>query len=104
MPLKYNFYKIKPKSHQMKFLMNREVDNTSLSNYEEISEEDIRDVPDTSSSLDRSSIGSIPWADSSILENKLEWEKVEGMLDGTLTLSNEEDLKTEILDWQRKFP
>lgn len=65
----------------------------------------IQDVPYTSSSVDRSSIGSIPWADDAIKINKLEWERVEKMLSGLEPLTTEEDdLKKEILDWQKKFP
>lgn len=65
----------------------------------------IQEVPYTSSSLDRSSIGSIPWADDAIKINKNEWEKVEKMLSGQEPLANvEEDLRKEILDWQKKFP
>lgn len=69
------------------------------------SQEYIEEVPYTSSSVDRSSIGSIPWADDAIKINKNEWEKVEKLLSGLEPLANvEEDLRKEILDWQKKFP
>ncbi|XP_075150155.1 uncharacterized protein LOC142224266 [Haematobia irritans] len=60
-------------------------------------------VPYTSSSVDRSSIGSIPWADDSIKQNQIEWEKVEQMLAGR-EVSTDPELSKEILDWQKKFP
>ncbi|XP_013103504.2 uncharacterized protein LOC106084393 [Stomoxys calcitrans] len=64
----------------------------------------LQDVPYTSSSIDRSSIGSIPWADDSIKQNQIEWERVEKMLAGLESLPNEPELNKEILDWQKKFP
>ncbi|KNC27945.1 hypothetical protein FF38_06124 [Lucilia cuprina] len=65
----------------------------------------LQEVPYTSSSVDRSSIGSIPWADDAIKINKMEWEKVEKMLSGLEALTAvEDDLRKEILDWQKKFP
>ncbi|XP_065372376.1 uncharacterized protein LOC135964188 [Calliphora vicina] len=65
----------------------------------------LQDVPYTSSSVDRSSIGSIPWADDAIKINKMEWERVEKMLSAIEPLTTaEDDLKKEILDWQKKFP
>lgn len=65
----------------------------------------LQEVPYTSSSVDRSSIGSIPWADDAIKINKIEWERVEKMLNGLEPLSTaEDDLSKEILDWQKKFP
>lgn len=64
----------------------------------------LQEVPYTSSSVDRSSIGSIPWADDAIKVNQLEWENVEKMLAGLETLPEDEDLRNEISDWQKKFP
>ncbi|KAM7364357.1 uncharacterized protein ACRADG_000883 [Cochliomyia hominivorax] len=87
-------------------------DNDIFANEDEEEDDDdfdnqgyIQEVPYTSSSVDRSSIGSIPWADDAIKINKLEWEKVEKMLSGLEAITNEEDdLSKEILDWQKKFP
>ncbi|XP_058981506.1 uncharacterized protein LOC131803808 [Musca domestica] len=68
-------------------------------------DEYLQEVPYTSSSsIDRGSIGSIPWNDDAIRLNQLEWEKVENMLAGTEDLPADEDLRKEILDWQKKFP
>lgn len=64
----------------------------------------LQDVPYSSSSLDRSSIGSIPWADDAIKQNQLDWEQVERMLSSEDTLPVEPDLRNEILEWQTKFP
>lgn len=64
----------------------------------------LQDVPYSSSSLDRSSIGSIPWADDAIKQNQLDWEQVERMLCGEEALPVEPDLRNEILEWQTKFP
>uniref|UniRef100_A0A0K8UM45 DUF3719 domain-containing protein n=1 Tax=Bactrocera latifrons TaxID=174628 RepID=A0A0K8UM45_BACLA len=64
----------------------------------------LQDVPYSSSSLDRSSIGSIPWADDAIKQNQLDWEQVERMLSGEETLPVEPDLRNEIIEWQTKFP
>lgn len=65
----------------------------------------LQEIPYTSSSVDRSSIGSIPWADDAIKLNQLEWERVEKMLNGLEPLTIEEDdLRNEIQDWQSKFP
>lgn len=65
----------------------------------------LQDVPYSSSSVDRSSIGSIPWADDAIKKNKLDWERVDRMLSGEEALPEQEvELRHEIADWQRKFP
>ncbi|XP_017486467.1 PREDICTED: uncharacterized protein LOC108374920 [Rhagoletis zephyria] len=64
----------------------------------------LQDVPYSSSSIDRSSIGSIPWADDAIKQNQLDWERVERMLIGEEALPTEPDLRNEILEWQQKFP
>lgn len=65
----------------------------------------LQDVPYSSSSIDRSSIGSIPWADDAIKKNKLDWERVDRMLSGEEALPEQEpELRHEIADWQRKFP
>ncbi|EDW81540.1 uncharacterized protein Dwil_GK12119 [Drosophila willistoni] len=65
----------------------------------------LQDVPYSSSSIDRSSVGSIPWADDAIKKNKLDWDRVERMLSGEEPLpSQEPELSNEIADWQRKFP
>ncbi|XP_054726250.1 uncharacterized protein LOC129236076 [Anastrepha obliqua] len=64
----------------------------------------LQDIPYSSSSLDRSSIGSIPWADDAIKQNQLDWEQVERMLIGEEPLPEEQDLRNEILEWQQKFP
>ncbi|XP_054081612.1 uncharacterized protein LOC105209124 [Zeugodacus cucurbitae] len=64
----------------------------------------LQDVPYSSSSLDRSSIGSIPWADDAIKQNQLDWEQVQRMLTGEETLPVEPDLRNEIVEWQTKFP
>ncbi|XP_017849434.1 uncharacterized protein LOC108604463 isoform X2 [Drosophila busckii] len=65
----------------------------------------LQDVPNSPSSIDRSSIGSIPWADDAIKKNKLDWEKVERMLTGEAPLIEmEPDLRHEISDWHNKFP
>ncbi|EDW66535.2 uncharacterized protein [Drosophila virilis] len=65
----------------------------------------LQDVPYSSSSIDRSSIGSIPWADDAIKKNKLDWERVDRMISGEEPLSElEPELRHEIADWQRKFP
>ncbi|GBP13796.1 hypothetical protein EVAR_72233_1 [Eumeta japonica] len=82
----------------MIYLENEEDDENVANQY-------MYEVPYTSSSVDRSSIGSIPWADDAIKINKMEWEKVEKMLSGLEPLSDAEgDISKEILDWQRKFP
>ncbi|XP_073820494.1 uncharacterized protein [Musca autumnalis] len=68
-------------------------------------DEYLQEVPYTSSSsIDRGSIGSIPWNDDATRLNQLEWEKVENMLAGIENLPADEDLRKEILDWQKKFP
>ncbi|KAH8417120.1 hypothetical protein KR222_003734, partial [Zaprionus bogoriensis] len=65
----------------------------------------LQDVPYSSSSIDRSSIGSIPWADDAIKKNKLDWDRVERMLCGEESLPEQEpELRHEIADWQRQFP
>lgn len=64
----------------------------------------MQEVPYTSSSVDRSSVSSIPWADDAIKLNQLEWEKIEKMLGGLEPLPAEEDLSHELIDWQQKFP
>lgn len=65
----------------------------------------LQDVPYSSSSIDRSSIGSIPWADDAIKKNKLDWERVDRMLSGEEPLPEQEpELRNEIADWQRQFP
>lgn len=65
----------------------------------------LQDVPYSSSSIDRSSVGSIPWADDAIKKNKQDWERVDRMLSGEEPLPElEPELRNEILDWQRKFP
>ncbi|XP_023162349.2 myb-like protein AA [Drosophila hydei] len=65
----------------------------------------LQDVPYSSSSIDRSSIGSIPWADDAIKKNKQDWERVDRMLSGEEPLPElEPELRHEIADWQRKFP
>ncbi|KAH8265088.1 hypothetical protein KR044_003511, partial [Drosophila immigrans] len=65
----------------------------------------LQDVPYSSSSIDRSSIGSIPWADDAIKKNKLDWERVDRMVSGEEILPEQEvELRHEIADWQRKFP
>ncbi|KAH8358541.1 hypothetical protein KR093_000836, partial [Drosophila rubida] len=73
--------------------------------YKDDDSEFLQDVPYSSSSIDRSSIGSIPWADDAIKKNKLDWERVDRMLSGEETLPEQEvELRHEIADWQRKFP
>ncbi|XP_061399854.1 uncharacterized protein LOC133335560 [Musca vetustissima] len=68
-------------------------------------DEYLQEVPYTSSSsIDRGSIGSIPWNDDAIRLNQIEWEKVENMLAGIEDLPTDDDLRKEILDWQKKFP
>ncbi|XP_001357724.3 probable serine/threonine-protein kinase mps1 [Drosophila pseudoobscura] len=65
----------------------------------------LQDVPYSSSSIDRSSVGSIPWADDAIKKNLLDWERVERMLSGEEELPEKEpELRHEIADWQHKFP
>ncbi|KAH8383668.1 hypothetical protein KR009_009950 [Drosophila setifemur] len=66
----------------------------------------LQDVPYSSSSIDRSSVGSIPWADDAIKKNHLAWERVERLLSGEDSLEEEQEpeLRNEIGDWQRKFP
>ncbi|EDV93128.1 myb-like protein AA [Drosophila grimshawi] len=65
----------------------------------------LQEVPYSSSSIDRSSIGSIPWADDAIKKNKLDWERVDRMLSGEEQLPDQEqELRHEIIDWQHKFP
>ncbi|XP_034662175.1 uncharacterized protein LOC117897442 [Drosophila subobscura] len=65
----------------------------------------LQDVPYSSSSIDRSSVGSIPWADDAIKKNLLDWERVERMLSGEEVLPEQEpELRHEIADWQHKFP
>ncbi|XP_062121536.1 uncharacterized protein LOC133835560 isoform X1 [Drosophila sulfurigaster albostrigata] len=67
---------------------------------------ELQDVPYSSSSIDRSSIGSIPWADDAIKKNKLDWERVDRVLSGEEMLPEQQEveLRHEIADWQRKFP
>ncbi|KAH8330237.1 hypothetical protein KR067_000311 [Drosophila pandora] len=66
----------------------------------------LQEVPYSSSSIDRSSVGSIPWADDAIKKNLLAWERVERLLSGEDSLEDEKEpeLRNEIADWQRKFP
>ncbi|KAH8242665.1 hypothetical protein KR032_000951 [Drosophila birchii] len=65
----------------------------------------LQDVPYSSSSIDRSSVGSIPWADDAVKKNLLDWERVERLLSGEEPLPEQEpELRNEIADWQRKFP
>ncbi|XP_016981756.1 uncharacterized protein LOC108046549 [Drosophila rhopaloa] len=66
----------------------------------------LQDVPYSSSSIDRSSVGSIPWADDAIKKNLLDWERVERLMSGEDPLPElqEPELRNEIADWQRKFP
>ncbi|XP_017058782.1 uncharacterized protein LOC108099659 [Drosophila ficusphila] len=66
----------------------------------------LQDVPYSSSSIDRSSVGSIPWADDAIKKNLLDWERVERLMSGEDSLEDlqEPELRNEIADWQRKFP
>ncbi|KAL7731106.1 hypothetical protein ACLKA6_014306 [Drosophila palustris] len=72
---------------------------------DEFDSEFLQDVPYSSSSIDRSSVGSIPWADDAIKKNKLDWERVDRMLSGEEALPEQEvELRHEIADWQRKFP
>ncbi|XP_055903745.1 uncharacterized protein LOC129939669 [Eupeodes corollae] len=69
------------------------------------SDSDYQEVQYSSSSVDRSSIGSIPWADDAIKQNQLDWEKVERMFCGEQDLSEAQpELKNEILEWHKKFP
>ncbi|XP_055849899.1 uncharacterized protein LOC129914600 [Episyrphus balteatus] len=69
------------------------------------SDSDYQEVQYSSSSIDRSSIGSIPWADDAIKQNQLDWEKVERMFRGEQDLSEAEpELRNEILEWHKKFP
>ncbi|XP_065721990.1 uncharacterized protein [Drosophila suzukii] len=66
----------------------------------------LQDVPYSSSSIDRSSVGSIPWADDAIKKNLLDWERVERLMSGEDPLAElqEPELRNEIADWHRKFP
>ncbi|KAH8271244.1 hypothetical protein KR018_003007 [Drosophila ironensis] len=66
----------------------------------------LHEVPYSSSSVDRSSVGSIPWADDAIKKNLLAWERVERLLSGEDPLEEEQEpeLRNEVADWQRKFP
>ncbi|XP_011205227.2 uncharacterized protein LOC105227545 [Bactrocera dorsalis] len=81
--------------------------NNNIDEINEDHEDDsefLQDVPYSSSSLDRSSIGSIPWADDAIKQNQLDWEQVERMLSSEEALPVEPDLRNEIIEWQTKFP
>lgn len=82
-----------------------DVDADADADKDEFDSEFLQDVPYSSSSIDRSSIGSIPWADDAIKKNKLDWERVDRMLSGEEALPElEVELRHEIADWQRKFP
>lgn len=99
------FY-IKPKVlHSPTF---EEDDDNLFDNDEDDQDGYLQEVPYTSSSsIDRSSIGSIPWSDEAIKLNQAEWERVEKMLSGQENNNlptEDEDLRKEIVDWRKKFP
>ena len=104
------FYTSGEMESYMSFTENDEINNLVHDEDEEEEEDDddsdgfLQDVPYSSSSVDRSSIGSIPWADDAIKKNQLDWEMVERMLSGQEPLGEELDLRNEILEWQQKFP
>lgn len=59
----------------------------------------------SSSSHDRSSVGSIPWAEDAIKQNQLEWERIERMFFGEEALpDNDPELRREIVEWTTAFP
>lgn len=55
-------------------------------------------------SFDRSSTGSLPWAEDAIKQNQQEWEKIERMFYGDEPLPDDENIREEILEWIKVFP
>lgn len=72
--------------------------------FESESDDDLNQIFSSSSSYDRSSIGSIPWAEDSIKKNQEEWEHIERMFYGEEDLPQQTDLRNEILEWRKAFP
>ncbi|XP_038105064.1 uncharacterized protein LOC6037327 [Culex quinquefasciatus] len=56
------------------------------------------------SSLGRSSTGSIPWAEDAVKQNQLEWERIERMFYGEEDLPQDNKLREEFLEWITAFP
>ncbi|XP_053670219.1 uncharacterized protein LOC128720570 [Anopheles nili] len=56
------------------------------------------------SSQDRSSIGSIPWAEDAIKQNQIEWERIDRMFYGEEDLPSDPKLREEIIEWTSVFP
>lgn len=58
----------------------------------------------STSSLGRSSTGSIPWAEDAVKQNQLEWERIERMFYGEEDLPSDSKLREELLEWMTAFP
>lgn len=56
------------------------------------------------SSRDRSSTGSLPWAEDAIKQNQQEWERIERIFYGEEPLPNDSETRTEFMDWMTTFP
>ncbi|KXJ82425.1 hypothetical protein RP20_CCG013996 [Aedes albopictus] len=56
------------------------------------------------SSLGRSSTGSIPWAEDAVKQNQLEWERIERMFYGEEELPSDSKMREEFLEWMTAFP
>lgn len=56
------------------------------------------------SSLGRSSTGSIPWAEDAVKQNQLEWERIERIFYGEEELPNDSKIRDEFLEWMTAFP
>lgn len=56
------------------------------------------------SSLGRSSTGSIPWAEDAVKQNQLEWERIERMFYGEEELPSDSKMREELLEWMTAFP
>lgn len=56
------------------------------------------------SSVGRSSISSIPWAEDAIRQNFLDWMQIERIFYGEEELPTDLKLREEILDWTKRFP
>ncbi|XP_053698243.1 uncharacterized protein LOC128745237 [Sabethes cyaneus] len=58
----------------------------------------------STSSLGRSSTGSIPWAEDAVKQNQLEWERIERIFYGEEKLPNDSKIREEFLEWMTAFP
>ncbi|XP_055617674.1 uncharacterized protein LOC129763002 [Toxorhynchites rutilus septentrionalis] len=56
------------------------------------------------SSLGRSSTGSIPWAEDAVKQNQQEWERIERMFYGEEELPKDSKIREEFVEWMTAFP